>query len=70
MKWVDKETVHMMSTAHDKDMEFVKDEDGREKIKFCVFSTPKVWVGWVLVTTHDDKQWLENIRKNTTQRCL
>jgi hypothetical protein len=25
MKWVDKET------AHDKDMGFVKDEDGREK---------------------------------------
>jgi hypothetical protein len=31
MKWVDKETAHIMSTAHDKDMRFVKDEDGREK---------------------------------------
>jgi hypothetical protein len=63
MKWADKETGHMMSTAHDKDMGFVKDRDGKEKneiLSVCV-TTPKVRVGWILVTMHDDKQWPGNI---------
>jgi hypothetical protein len=45
----------MMSTAHDKDMETERKDKRKKEIKFYVFSAPKVWVGWILVTMYDHK---------------